>query len=123
MKTKSLLTLCFILLHSAFILSIHAQGTAFTYQGRLNDNGAAATGVYDLEFRVFDALAAGGQQGSLVTVNDLGVTNGLFTVTLNPGAGVFTGAARWLQHIPQVEFKFGHWVVSFCKFFAASTIG
>jgi hypothetical protein len=32
-----------------------AQGTAFTYQGRLNNNGAPASGVYDLQFTVFDS--------------------------------------------------------------------
>ena len=31
-------------------LSTHAQGTAFTYQGRLNDNGSPANGIYDLRF-------------------------------------------------------------------------
>ena len=37
MKTKSLVGLGFVILHSAFFLSARAQGTAFTYQGRLND--------------------------------------------------------------------------------------
>jgi len=76
----------------------HAQGTTFTYQGRLNDGGPA-TGLYDLRFTVYDA--PGGVTataiGSTVDVNDLGVTNGLFTVMLDPGANVFTGAARWLN--------------------------
>ena len=73
------------------------QGTAFSYQGFLSDGGAPASGVYDLEFRVFDNLTAGTQQGVTVTVNDRGVTNGLFTVTVDPGVNVFTGAARWLN--------------------------
>ena len=29
-----------------------AQGTAFTYQGRLNDGGNPANGIYDLRFTV-----------------------------------------------------------------------
>jgi hypothetical protein len=29
---------------------VRAQGTAFTYQGQLNDNGTPATGIYDLRF-------------------------------------------------------------------------
>lgn len=74
-----------------------AQGTAFTYQGQLTDNGAPATGIYDLRFTVYDALNAGNPVGSVMDANDLGVTNGLFTVTLDPGAGVFPGAARWLS--------------------------
>jgi len=46
---------------------------------------------------VFDAQVNGTQQGGTVLVNNLGVTNGLITVTIDPGAGVFTGAARWLD--------------------------
>ena len=45
-----------------------AQGTAFTYQGRLSDSGAPANGVYDLQFTLRDALTAGNQIGRPVTV-------------------------------------------------------
>src|SRR6266568_4822723 len=77
---------------------LHAQGAAFTYQGRLNDGGAPANGVYDLEFRVFDALSGGSQQGGTVTVDDLGITNGLFTATIDFGGAPFSGGAnRWLN--------------------------
>ena len=37
----------------------HSQGTAFTYQGRLTDNGNPATGNYDLRFAVYDANTVG----------------------------------------------------------------
>jgi hypothetical protein len=77
--------------------TVQAQGTAFTYQGVLQDGGAPATGLYDLEFRVFDAASGGAQVGLLTTANDLPVTNGLFTVTIDAGTSVFTGAARWLN--------------------------
>ena len=30
----------------------HAQGTAFTYQGRLNTSGNSAIGSYDFRFRL-----------------------------------------------------------------------
>src|SRR3989442_1261536 len=90
-----------LLLLSSFNLqlsSLQAQGTAFTYQGRLNDGGAPANGAYDLEFRVFDALSGGGQQGGTVTVDDLGITNGLFTAVLDFGGAPFSGGAnRWLN--------------------------
>ena len=36
-----------------------AQTTAFTYQGRLNDNGAPAHGTYDLRITVYDANTNG----------------------------------------------------------------
>jgi hypothetical protein len=32
-----------------------AQGTAFTYQGRLNANGGVANGGYDFQFILFNA--------------------------------------------------------------------
>ena len=75
-----------------------AQGTAFVYQGRLNSGGGPASGSYDLKFTVYDTnqpvnnLIAGP-----VTNSVTGVTNGLFTVTLDFGAVVFDGNPRWLE--------------------------
>jgi photosystem II stability/assembly factor-like uncharacterized protein len=74
-----------------------AQGTAFTYQGRLNDNASPANGLYDLRFRVWDASTNGNIVAGPMTNSATGVTNGLFAVTLDFGSGVFTGPARWLQ--------------------------
>ena len=75
----------------------HAQGTGFTFQGRLTDNGAPANGLYDFQFGLRDALAAGNAVGSTLNLNPVGVTNGLFTVTLDFGAGAFNGSARWIE--------------------------
>ena len=72
-------------------------GTAFTYQGRLTDAGAPASGVYDLQFTLFTAASLGAQVGPVVTRDDVAVTDGLFTVTLDFGASAFTGSARWLE--------------------------
>jgi hypothetical protein len=77
--------------------TLHAQGTAFTYAGRLNNNNAVANGLYDLQFALFDAAAAGNPIGSALTTNAVAVSNGLFTVTLDFGAGMFPGADRWLN--------------------------
>lgn len=74
-----------------------AQTTAFTYQGRLTDAGNPANGVYDLQFRLFDALIGGNQVASTVIREDVAVSNGLFTVTLDFGAAAFPGANRWLE--------------------------
>ncbi len=90
------LTSAFSLQPSALLLAAAPLGTAFTYQGRLNDAGAPANGRYDLKFTVFDALAGGIQVGPAVSTNGLAVGSGLFTVTLDFG-GVFTNTARWLQ--------------------------
>ncbi|HZM02908.1 MAG TPA: hypothetical protein VFC44_07775 [Candidatus Saccharimonadales bacterium] len=74
----------------------HAQGTAFTYQGHLVSGANAANGNYDLTFELFNASSGGSQVGSTFTILDVGVTNGLFTVTADFGA-VYSGAAYWLQ--------------------------
>ena len=63
MKTKIALALGFIILHSSFCLSAHAQGTAFTYQGRLNSGATAANGSYDLPFALF-ATSSGGSDAA-----------------------------------------------------------
>ena len=89
------LVLCF--LASVLCLPAFAQGTTFTYQGRLNNNGTIANGSYDLQFTLFDAATGGSQIGSAQTTNAIAVSNGLFSVTLDFGAGAFsTGADRWL---------------------------
>jgi hypothetical protein len=74
-----------------------AQGTGFTYQGRLTDNGSPANGNYDLQFYLRDAPTAGNPAGTTNTLALVLVSNGLFAVTLDFGAGVFTGPARWLE--------------------------
>lgn len=73
------------------------QGTAFTYQGRLDVGGVPASGIYDLRFAIYDDAAGGTQQGTARTNAATAVSNGLFTATLDFGAGVFTGPARWLE--------------------------
>jgi len=96
MKSKlKLIAICHLL--SALCLSSFAQGTAFTYQGRLNDGVNLANGNYDLTFALFSlSSGAGGQVGSALTNSTIGVTNGLFTVTLDFG-NQFPGADRWLE--------------------------
>src|SRR5438045_416637 len=36
-----------------------AQTTSFTYQGRFTDSGTAASGTYDMQFKLFDSPSAG----------------------------------------------------------------
>ena len=75
----------------------NAQSTAFTYQGRLSDQGAPANGAYDFQFSLYDAPTNGNHLGSTLTGTGVGVTNGLFTEMLDFGSSIFTGADRWLQ--------------------------
>lgn len=83
------------LLASAIVAQ--AQSSAFTYQGKLSENGTPANGTYDLQFKLFDALAGGTQIGATVIRDDVAVTNGIFTVALDFGAAAFPGANRWLE--------------------------
>ncbi len=96
MKTR-LLTLAALALAFSLQPLAFSQGTAFTYQGRLDYGGTPANGIYDLRFTIYDADAAGATVGSTFSTNGVAVSNGLFTVTLDFGAGVFTGPARWLE--------------------------
>ena len=93
------LSLACALLALALIGSALAQTTAFTYQGKLVDNGTPATGSYDLQFKLFDSadFVTGNQVGSTLNKFAVAVTAGIFTVGLDFGAGVFTGAARFLE--------------------------
>jgi type VI secretion system Hcp family effector len=79
--------------------SVRAQGTAFTFQGKLSDNGVPANNSYDMQFKVFDtaALGTGTQRGTTVTVLANQVTNSLFQATLDFGIGVFNGSPRYLE--------------------------
>ena len=95
MKTSRLLLVCPALFLASF--SVHAQGTAFTYQGRLDHNGSPANGRYDFVFQVFDAVSGGASVGGSLSTNGIGVSNGLFTVALDFGSSPFIGARRWLR--------------------------
>ncbi len=96
MKAREQWGLLALLLAAALPSSAAAQ-TAFTYQGRLNDNGAPATGQYDLRFTLHNAASAGSQIGSPATLAPVSVVNGVFTVTLDFGQNAFPGAGRWLE--------------------------
>lgn len=92
---KLITSLLFVI--SLSIFSVSAQTTAFSYQGSLKDGANAATGSYDFEFRLFDALSAGNQVGSAVTRNAVAVESGTFSVSLDFGAPAFSGADRWIE--------------------------
>lgn len=77
-------------------VAMHAVPTAFTYQGRLSDGGAAATGVYDLEFTLHGVPTGGAPIRPPVVLDDVPVTGGLFTVQIDFGPGAFDGTTRWL---------------------------
>ena len=84
----------------ALCASLHqaaAQGTAFTYQGRLIDGGNPANGTYDLSFSLYNVDNGGAVAAGPVTLSATGVTNGLFTVMLDFGPVFNYYQAYWLD--------------------------
>lgn len=74
-----------------------AEGTAFTYQGRLNTGGSPANGKYDIAFTLYATNITGSAMAGPVTNPGVTVSNGLFTTTVDFGSGVFTGTNYWLE--------------------------
>jgi hypothetical protein len=91
MKTNLIpvLALTLVPIFNSPLTIAQAQGTAFTYQGRLNASGAPASGSYDLVFTLYTTNTTGSALAGPVT-------NGLFTTFVDFGPGVFTGASNWL---------------------------
>ena len=99
MKTNRLIALLVLTLSTLNpqLSTLFAQGTAYTYQGRLNNGASPANGNYDLAFSLWNSSSGPAQVGATLTNAATAISNGLFTVTLDFGPGVFTGAARWLE--------------------------
>src|SRR5690242_4098572 len=77
--------------------SVRAQTSEFNYQGHLSNNSAAANGIYDFRFMLFNAPTSGSPIGSILTKTSVTVTGGVFTVSLDFGANAFPGADRYLE--------------------------
>lgn len=95
-KTNRSLLAALLLLPALLPLTTQAQGTAFTYQGRIMESNAPANGSFEFEFSLFDRVLGGNNLGTL-TLEETPVSNGLFTVVLDFGTNFFAGAARWLE--------------------------
>ena len=78
-------------------VNLSAQTTEFTYQGSFKDGANPANGNYDLEFKLFNLVSGGVQQGSTVQRLNVVVANGIFSVALDFGAGTLSGADRFLD--------------------------
>jgi hypothetical protein len=102
LRTGSIAVLIFVLAAVAVSVSVSVSaaatvGYAFTYQGSLKDTGVSASGPYDFRFALFDMAGGGTQVSTTVVVNDLSVTDGIFTADLDFDYGPFQGEERWLQ--------------------------
>ncbi len=94
-KTKHLIVTAalgsLLLDHSAL-----AQGTAFTYQGQLQNGASLASGSFDLSFTLYTNSSIGPAIAGPVTNLAVNVTNGLFTTTVSFPTNPFTGVSSWL---------------------------
>ena len=91
-----------LILAVAAACSVQAQNSAFTYQGRLDAAGQPASGNFDLRLTLYSVPAAGGAlPGTTITNVNVAVSNGLFTTTIDYGAGAgggaFDGGPRWME--------------------------
>ncbi|WP_395374467.1 hypothetical protein [Marinicella sp. W31] len=72
-------------------------GSQFNYQGQLKESGSAASGQYDIQFKLYDAESNGNQVQSTQFKDDVEVEDGLFKVDLDFSDLPFFGEDRWLQ--------------------------
>ena len=96
MKRSLTFAAAVLFVYLSFISPVEAQGTAFTYQGRLSVLGAPANGTYDFIFKICTTSSGPTQIGPTLTNSATSVSNGLFSVTLDAG-NQFPGADRWLE--------------------------
>lgn len=73
------------------------QGTAFQYQGQLQNGGSPANGSFDFQFTLYNAVTNGSVVGGTLTNYAVAVNNGLFITTLDFGTNIFTGLNLWLD--------------------------
>lgn len=79
----------------ALSTSALAVSTPFTFQGSLEDAGVPANGSYDLQFVVKNTT--GSALSSPITLEDVAVVGGVFTVSLDFGDFYFSGVDRRLS--------------------------
>jgi len=72
------------------------MGTAFTYQGYLEQNNEPANLAASMSFVLCD-VETGGSPLAQPNLPGVVVENGQFTVELDFGPGLFDGGARWLE--------------------------
>jgi len=98
-KATHTVTLCTMLACAIPHVAVADETTSFTFQGQLKQSGGPVTDLCDFEFSLWDAdndPNPGTQIGGTIP-RTVPVSNGLFEVVLDFGAGAFNGPARWLH--------------------------
>ncbi|GIX50503.1 MAG: hypothetical protein KatS3mg132_697 [Limisphaera sp.] len=73
----------------------HAQGTAFTCQGRLDSRGSPANGSFDFQFALYGSASGSNQWGPTLTNTAVAVSNGL--CAMSPDFG------RWVSRAARTD--------------------
>ena len=100
MRDKKIAKLLFVSLVLTLLVNYSYSepiDTSFTYQGQLKELGEPAMGLYDVNFTLYDADIGGSQIGDALLLEDVVVSNGLFSVLLDFGDAPFDGNIYWLQ--------------------------
>lgn len=91
------LAACVFLSAAAGLAHGQSSPTAFTYQGRLVENGTPYNGAVDLVFTLYDT-PTGGQGTVSTSVPNVSVVDGLFTTTVELGSFASSNPAlTWLE--------------------------
>lgn len=85
-------------------------GDGFTYQGELEYQGGLANDVFDFKFSLYDDELNGFAVGVPLTIDDVVVGSGIFTVELDFGSSPFeTGRQLWLDIETRIAAGAGPW--------------
>jgi hypothetical protein len=79
---------------------LDAVNTYFTYQGKLENDGAPVNATCQMAFGLYSLPVGGKLVGGPIN-KDVPVEDGLFTVELDFGSSPFQGSARWLHIMVQ----------------------
>jgi hypothetical protein len=84
-------------LSSGFSAAAAEYGTSFTYQGSLKASGVPMNGTVNLQFSLYDVAVSGVPLTAPIELNNVPISDGVFTVELDFGALPQSAQERWLS--------------------------
>ncbi len=94
--TTALALLALLILHLTSSTAL-AQGTAFTYDGLIQKGAAPQSGTFNFTFALYSGATGGSPIAGPITLNNVAVKTGAFTVILDFGGAVWNGQVVWLE--------------------------